>query len=128
MYYAHQHSPQYRQLCLARYPRECGIVGKRVVLAYVMPAPTLALAGGKCFPHCMPRTRPAAMRRCNKPPQTHHSAAQLQYATSTMWLQQQVVRDVQGMLRRLVVVGGGDRLSQEAQYNATLMFYILVRR
>ncbi|KAG5185243.1 hypothetical protein JKP88DRAFT_271988 [Tribonema minus] len=38
-----------------------------------------------------------------------------------------IVRDVRALCGRMIVVTGNDRLSQEAQYNATLMFYILVR-
>jgi RNA polymerase Rpb1, domain 6 len=39
-----------------------------------------------------------------------------------------VVKSVKALCAKLVVVTGTDKLSEEAQHNATLMFHILVRR
>jgi DNA-directed RNA polymerase II subunit RPB1 len=39
----------------------------------------------------------------------------------------EVVKSVQALCSKLIVVSGSDRISQEAQHNATLMFQILVR-
>jgi RNA polymerase Rpb1, domain 6 len=39
-----------------------------------------------------------------------------------------VVKSVKALCAKLIVVTGSDKLSEEAQHNATLMFHILVRR